>query len=204
MPYSRILYRKNHCEDTQPYATGQSFCSTWNTRSKLLATCSADVVRSSCRGLNALWARTPGFPKNSRCPPTRRRRADSSRRVRSGRTARTVTRSAAGIGVGSSWKRMFATSAPGSFSARITSRRNAAFRVFDSTNVNQSDGRTIFSGSAGDPPPEPKSNQVPGTSGMSSAASSGSMNSRSNVAAVGACKGRAVRLILTFHCASKR
>ena len=30
-----------------------------------------------------------------------------------------------------------------------------------------SDGRTIFSGMAGDPPPEPRSNQVPGTSGMS-------------------------------------
>ena len=40
--------------------------------------------------------------------------------------------------------------------------------------------------------------------GMSSAAKSGSMNSRSNVASVGGCKGRAVRLIFTFHCASRR
>ena len=30
--------------------------------------------------------------------------------------------------------------------------------------VNDSDGRTIFSGMAGEPPPEPRSNQVPGTS----------------------------------------
>jgi 5-methyltetrahydropteroyltriglutamate--homocysteine methyltransferase len=88
--------------------------------------------------------------------------------------------------------------------ARIASRRKAAFRVFDSTSVSESDGRISFNGSAGDPPPEPRSNQVPGRSGTSSAARSGSMNSLSNVESVGGCKGRAVRLILTFHFASRR
>ena len=45
----------------------------------------------------------------------------------------------------------------GRLSWRAASRRNADFLVFDSTMTRWSDGIAIFSGMAGDPPPEPMS-----------------------------------------------
>ena len=63
----------------------------------------------------------------------------------------------------SSATRAVKTDAPESFRQVTTSRRNAALRSLDSTMVNSASGRRIFSGIAGEPPPEPKVDPDSGT-----------------------------------------
>ena len=145
------------------------------------------------------------LPNRNNRPPGLSNSAEALKRVASGRTARAVTRFAVClIAIGSSSNRALTTSVAGSAKLLTASRRKAAFRVFDSTSVSESSCRTTFSGSAGDPPPDPKSNQTPLVFGIAVAATRGSTNSRSKVSSVGPWRGRAVRFILTFHFASSR
>ena len=58
-------------------------------------------------------------------------------------------------------------------------RQQIKWVVFASTIVRYVDGRTSFSGRAGEPPPEPTSNQMSGASGTKRAAANGSMINRS-------------------------
>ena len=122
-------------------------------------------------------------------------------------TARTVTTAAephnADWPLPSASIRAFSTAVSCSVSVRTASRRKAAFRTFDSTIVSFSFGRTTFSGIAGDPLPEPRSSQTPGSFDKYRAAANGSTNSRSNVSSVGGRIGNAVRLIFTFHRSSR-
>ena len=98
----------------------------------------------------------------------------------------------------------FSTSTSGRLRARTASRRNAAFRAFDSIIVNLARGCAIFNGMAGEPPPDPTSNHLRAVSATYGAAANGSISNRSNVSSVGRRNGRAVRLILAFHFASRR
>ena len=100
-------------------------------------------------------------------------------------------------------RRSFRTSADVSPRVRTTSRRNAVLRDLDSTITSRAVGVTIFIGIAGDPPPDPKSNQAIGGRGNSRDARSGSTNRRSRLCEEAPSSGRAVRLTFAFQRASR-
>jgi len=171
------------------------------------ATRRRDAAGAAASGSGAGPAECAGRNSSSR-PPGFNIPAASSKRFSSSLTARTVMKSAVpekSASLAMSSNRLVCTLASASPSTRTASRRNAPLRSFDSIIVNRSAGRAILSGIAGDPPPDPKSNQTPGMwVGICFAAQSGSTKSRSNVSSVGGSSGSAVRLIVAFHCASSR
>ena len=80
-------------------------------------------------------------------------------------------------------------------SCRTTSRRNAAFRVFDSTITSRSPGDATRRGIAGEPPPDPTSSRSP-DEGRNRDATSGSMTSLSSASS---SSPSAVRLTVRFQ-----
>ena len=100
--------------------------------------------------------------------------------------------------------RSFTTTASSSRSARIASRRKAAFLALDSTIVSLADGCTILNGMAGEPPPEPTSNHVTGEVDRESGRGE-RLDEQAIERFVGRrISGRAVRLIFSFHCCRSR
>ena len=113
------------------------------------------------------------------------------------RTARTVKTSwfscSSGRANNSSY-RQTSTSTLGNLSSLTASRKNAPFRVLLSTILKVNPGFTIFSGNAGDPPPDPISIKEP-VPGKCFAALTGSIIKRSRPSSLSA---KAVKLIRTF------
>ena len=123
----------------------------------------------------------PERNRNSR-PSGLRNVAAASNSGLSSLTARTDTMSAEFLACGLaaiSVNDAFSTPASRSARDRTASCRKAAFRALDSIIVSRAAGRAIFSGRAGEPPPDPRSSQTMAVSGTYRAAASGSTNSRS-------------------------
>lgn len=159
-----------------------------------LATSTVAKVGGTCGSMTGEW-------KKKTRPFDDKARRMAVKREASLLTARTVTKSMR-------WGRTrsttssnlwLSTSVSRRSRARTASRRNAAFRAFDSIIVNLARGCAIFIGMAGEPPPDPTSSHRRAESATYSAAANGSMSNRSNVSSLGRRKGRAVRLTFAFH-----
>ena len=119
----------------------------------------------------------------------------------SSRTARTVARSADTSASGNSSTRRASTVTSDKSRSRATSRRNAAFRLFDSTRTSRHPGTANFRGIAGEPPPDPMSMTVRSSARISATATRGSTTNRSTAKSLGGATGSEVRLIVRFHLA---
>jgi len=142
-------------------------------------------------------------PKSTACPPGFKSLSSWENRGADILTALTVTRSATLAFFESSASDSILvvnTCAPVRSSALMTSRKNAAFLSRDSTRLRCFTGRASWSGKAGEPPPEPRSNATDADEEINGAAINGSTKSRSTACSVSGSSGRLVRLMRLFQC----